>query len=273
VIRKTGLFLVMLGALALSFAGQMAAVRPLLGGHLAVVFALTTDLATLLGLNEVTTAVRRSVRGWAWSVLLLAGGTALGLNTWHALQTDLLPAPAAVAVGAGPVVLAWLLSHLMALVLTERRKAEPAAAGSASDTAAQPAPASPPQEAPKPAHTASEETAREAAGSTGGSVSAADQPAVVTEHAGGDDADEQPAAEALPNGQGSGAQAASESLPIELIDRAERLERKRLTETGGKRGLSYREAPRRLGVRYSTARAALDAARDRMADRSELLAA
>lgn len=272
-IRKTGLFLVMLGALALSFAGQMAAVRPLLGEQLAVVFALTTDLATLLGLNEVTTARRPSVRGWAWSVLLLAGGTALGLNTWHALQTELLPAPAAVAVGAGPVVLAWLLSHLMALVLTERREAQQADVGSASHTTPEPAPAAPAEPSLKATAPPAPEPAREAAGSADGSVSATGQNIPTLESADEGELSQPPASEALPAEAGSSDDAASEDPSPALIDQAERLERQYLARSGGKRGLPFREAPRRLGVRYDTARAALVAARDRMAEDSELVAA
>jgi hypothetical protein len=50
-------------------------------------------------------------------VLVLAGGTAAGLNTWHALQAGELPPLGAVVVGIGPVLLAVVLSHLVALVL------------------------------------------------------------------------------------------------------------------------------------------------------------
>ncbi|RCW38471.1 hypothetical protein DFQ14_12214 [Halopolyspora algeriensis] len=119
-IRRIGLFAVTIGALALSFNGQVAAVAPLLGDGFAVVFALTFDLGTLLALHEVTSAAVAATRRWSWVALFLAGGTALGLNTWHALESGLLPAPAAVAVGAGPVVLAWVLSHMVALTLAEQ---------------------------------------------------------------------------------------------------------------------------------------------------------
>jgi hypothetical protein len=56
---------------------------------------------------------------WAWAVLLLAGGTAAGLNTWHAVAAAALPAVWAVVVGIGPVLLAVVLSHLVALVLDQ----------------------------------------------------------------------------------------------------------------------------------------------------------
>ncbi|WP_243790175.1 hypothetical protein [Saccharopolyspora gloriosae] len=260
-IRKGGLFLVMLGALALSFAGQMAAVRPLLGEQLAVVFALTTDLATLLALNEVTATSRGAVRVWAWSVLLLAGGTALGLNTWHALETGLLPAPAAVAVGAGPVVLAWLLSHLMALVLAERREA----AENAAQQSPEPAPAVSREPVVQAADSGSAEPRPEAADGTTQAVSGPAQGIDRRESIEEPGSTLDPVREALTATAGTESETASPALPIELIDRAERLDRQRRRETGGKRGLPYREAPRRLGVRYDTARAALIAARARRA--------
>lgn len=124
--RRVGLFVVMIGALALSFSGQVAAVAPLLGTHLAVVFALTNDIASLLALHEVMSAANASVRRWSWAVLFLAGGTALGLNTWHAIQSAVLPLAASVAVGAGPVILAWVLSHVVALAMAADRRGEAA---------------------------------------------------------------------------------------------------------------------------------------------------
>lgn len=117
-VRRGGLALVMVGALSVSVRGQVEAVAPLLGG-MSVVLALTNDLAALLALNEVMSTRRRQVRRWAWAVLVLAGGTAAGLNTWHALQADTLPPLWAVVVGIGPVLLAVVLSHLVALVLND----------------------------------------------------------------------------------------------------------------------------------------------------------
>jgi hypothetical protein len=52
-------------------------------------------------------------------VLVLFGGTAAGLNTWHALEAGELPPLWAVVVGIGPVLLAVVLSHLVALVLDD----------------------------------------------------------------------------------------------------------------------------------------------------------
>lgn len=118
-VRRAGLALVMVGALAVSVRGQVQAVAPLLGA-MAVVLALTNDLAALLALNEVISTRRPEVRRWAWAVLVLAGGTAAGLNTWHAVAEGRLPALWAVVVGIGPVLLAMLLSHLVALVLQDR---------------------------------------------------------------------------------------------------------------------------------------------------------
>lgn len=130
-VRRGGLALVMVGALSVSVRGQVEAVTPLLGG-MSIVLALTNDLAAFLALNEVITTRRREVRRWAWAVLLLAGGGAAGLNTWHALAAGVLPALWAVVVGIGPVLLAMLLSHLVALVLA----ADSAAAAEASAPAA-----------------------------------------------------------------------------------------------------------------------------------------
>ena len=89
-VRRSGLALVMVGALSVSVRGQVQAVEPLLGG-MSVVLALTNDLAALLALNELMSTQRRAVRRWAWAVLVLAGGTAAGLNTWHALEAGELP--------------------------------------------------------------------------------------------------------------------------------------------------------------------------------------
>jgi hypothetical protein len=123
----------MVGALSVSVRGQVEAVTPLLGG-MSIVLALTNDLAAFLALNEVITTRRREVRRWAWAVLLLAGGGAAGLNTWHALAAGVLPALWAVVVGIGPVMLAMLLSHLVALVLAadpDEADETPAPAGDA----------------------------------------------------------------------------------------------------------------------------------------------
>lgn len=123
-VRRAGLALVMVGALSVSVRGQVEAVEPLLGG-MSIVLALTNDVAALLALNEVISTSRREVRRWAWAVLALAGGTAAGLNTWHAIEQGSLPTLWAVVVGVGPVLLAMVLSHLVALVLED---APPAAA-------------------------------------------------------------------------------------------------------------------------------------------------
>lgn len=131
-VRQAGLALVMVGALSVSVRGQVQAVAPLLGG-MGVVLALTNDLAALLALNEVISTRRREVRRWAWAVLILAGGTAAGLNTWHAVAEGRLPAVWAVVVGIGPVLLAVLLSHLVALVLDDTRPSGAATADTDDD--------------------------------------------------------------------------------------------------------------------------------------------
>lgn len=113
----------------------------------------------------------------------------------------------------------------------------------------------------------------EASGSTSGSVSGAVQRACEVRPDWTHDTSRTSAPEALPAGAESGSESAAELPSDELIDRAERLERQYLSRSGGKRGLPFREAPRRLGVRYETARAALIAARARMATESTEIAA
>ena len=71
------------------------------------------------------------MRRWAWAVLVLAGGTAAGLNTWHAVDAGELPPVWAVVVGIGPVLLAVVLSHLVALVLDDAPKQPPTGAPAA----------------------------------------------------------------------------------------------------------------------------------------------
>ena len=116
-VRRGGLALVMVGALSVSVRGQVQAVEPLLGG-MSVVLALTNDLAALLGAERADEppAARRYGAGRG-RCCVLAGGTAAGLNTWHALRPATLPPVWAVVVGIGPVLLAVVLSHLVALVL------------------------------------------------------------------------------------------------------------------------------------------------------------
>lgn len=139
-VRRGGLALVMIGALSVSVRGQVEAVEPLLGG-MSLVLALTNDLAALLALNELMSTKRRDVRRWAWAVLVLAGGTAAGLNTWHAVEAGALPALWAVVVGIGPVLLAVVLSHLVALVLNDAPTPVPSDTGSVGPAASAPAPA------------------------------------------------------------------------------------------------------------------------------------
>ncbi|MEV0089128.1 hypothetical protein [Saccharopolyspora sp. NPDC050642] len=260
--RKAGLSVVMLGALSLSFAGQVDAVMPLLGQQLGVVFAATNDVAALLALNVVLDAgVERRVRGWAWVVLFLSGGTGLVLNTWDALKAAMLPDPASILVGAQPVVLAWVLSHVVALVHAKRRQV---GGERASQTTTEP-PETPVEDTPEDA---AGQPLPEAATSGPESVSGAGQPALPQSAETAASAEERPVREALP----AVASEAADALPVDLIDRAERAERQALARSGGKRGLPFREAPRKLGVRYDTARAALEAARARMASETPAMA-
>jgi hypothetical protein len=112
------------GAMSVSIRGQVLAVEPLLGNGMGSVLAITNDLAALLALNEIVSTSGRQLRGWAWAVLVLAGGTGASLNTWHAIDSGALPVGWAALVGAGPVVLAGLLSHLVALALAPDQAAD-----------------------------------------------------------------------------------------------------------------------------------------------------
>lgn len=171
-LRKLGLFVVMVGALALSFVGQVLAAAPLLGKPLGVVLAVTNDVASLLALHEATIPRASSaVRGWAWAVLFLAGGTALGLNTWHALSAGTLPTAAAVVIGVVPVVLAWLLSHLVALVASQQRETATETVPENSPTAAQPTLEEPAKPATDELIDRAEALEREALENTGRGVS------------------------------------------------------------------------------------------------------
>lgn len=260
-VRRPGLLLVMLGALSLSFSGQRASVAPLLGWVLANVFAGTNDLAALLALNEVISGRTRSIRRWAWVVLILSGGTGLGLNTWHAIQVGVLPTLESIVVGAEPVLLAWVLSHVVALVMTHRREASETASRTAADRSSATVPTG---EVAAPPVDGSGAVAGAREGARDG-VPAPAQPALASAAVGASEpagaAAGAPQREALPDAVDDLAQ----SLPARLIDQAEKAERQALARSDGKRGLSYREAQKRLGVRFDTARAAVDAARRRMA--------
>lgn len=262
--RKLALFVVMVGALSLSFSGQVEAVTPLLGQHLSVVFAATNDLAALLALNEVASGRRGGVLGWSWVALVLSGGTALGLNTWHAVKTGSLPWLAAVVAGAEPVVLAWVLSHVVALAAGSR-ESETAVSASEAASHAEPEPGVPAPE--QAASTAGDTPVTEATTQRLPTVSGPAHPSLPSSGEESEHCGEQPEREALPDA----GQQSEPDLPIQLIDRAERIERQELAKSNGQRGLPFREAPRRLGVRYDTAREALKAARARIAAESESL--
>jgi hypothetical protein len=66
-------------------------------------------------------------------------------------------------------------------------------------------------------------------------------------------------------GVGSVRRDAPKRTESELVDMAEALEREALEASGGKRKASYRAAQEALSVRYADAKAALDAARERIA--------
>lgn len=124
-VRRLLLFAVVLGVMSVSIHGQVSVTEPLLGFRFAVTLAVVLDVGALLALNEVLTTRRADVRRWGWTALLLAAGLSVGLNVWHAVDSGTLPLVAAVAVGAIPVVLAGVLSHLLALSLAAETEAVP----------------------------------------------------------------------------------------------------------------------------------------------------
>lgn len=238
--RKLGFFTVMLGALVLSFTGQVRSVTPLFGQELGVVYAAVNDIAAVLAFNEATAAgATASVRRWAWAVLFLSGVPVLGMNTWHALTVGALPHPAAIAAGAGPVLLAWVLSQLISRVQTQQAsRAETAGDGSAPGSTAEPVS----HAGHEPSTPAAAEPTRRDESTDSGSTRTQNLP-TLRQH-------------------GTGAEREANDGAADLIDRAERIERQELAETG--KPISYRQAARRLGVRFDAAKAALQAARRRM---------
>jgi hypothetical protein len=164
-VRKICLFLVMVGAMAQSFHAQVETLKGAMGQGMGVVFALTMDIASLLALHELMTATRREVRGWAWAVLLVAGGTSLSLTTRYVVRTDSLPVPLAFVVGIVPVVLAGVLSHLLALSMEQDRAPESVAAKPAEVPAPRPKPRRP--DAAEPSRSERKD-GKDAAGSTPG---------------------------------------------------------------------------------------------------------
>lgn len=124
-VRRVLLFAVVLGVMSVSIHGQVTVTESLLGTGFAITLAVVLDVGALLALNEVLTTRAAEVRRWGWTALLLAAGLSVGLNVWHAVHSGQLPLVAAVAVGAIPVVLAGVLSHLLAVALAAETTADP----------------------------------------------------------------------------------------------------------------------------------------------------
>jgi hypothetical protein len=127
--QRLALYGVVLGALTISWSAQVAVLSALLGPTRATVFALMLDVATVLALHHVVSGApgptSRSVRRWAWAILLIAGCVSLAINVLDIihllrLHPDALPRVLAVVVGAVPVVLAGLVSHLVAITRPTR---------------------------------------------------------------------------------------------------------------------------------------------------------
>lgn len=160
--RWIALYIVAIGGMSVSISGQVQSIEHQLGGFLAVVFAATNDVGAILALDIALGAAGGAIKKWAWVAILLAAGTGAALNAYHAMApvaatppgVPPVPAPPlptwlAILVGAEPVILVLILSHLIGLVVAARRGvAEPGYSQPGrqpgSQVASQPQPASQP---------------------------------------------------------------------------------------------------------------------------------
>lgn len=139
--RRLGVYAVTLGVMGLSFTHIADMVEPIAGQAGKYVFAATIDGSALLMLHDALTS-RNRIKRWAWSVVAIAGGISLYLNvsnayakldqhhaeqarkTGHALRPgqDRPWQDHALAwtFGAGPVILAGILTHVIGLRHAER---------------------------------------------------------------------------------------------------------------------------------------------------------
>lgn len=132
--RWIALYAVAVGGMSVSISGQVQSIEHQLGGFLAVVFAVTNDVGAILALDIALGAAGGAVKKWAWVAILIAAGTGASLNAYHAMTpakatppgalpaaVPPLPTEFAILVGAEPVILVLVLSHLIGLVVAARR--------------------------------------------------------------------------------------------------------------------------------------------------------
>lgn len=139
--RQGALIVVVLMAMVVSIRGQVAAIEHQLGVGIAILFALTNDVGAILALEAALSAARGSaIRKWAWVAIGLSAGTGAALNWLHAgadpgAAAEALPSGYRVLVGVEPIALILVLSHLVGLVVAERRAAGPTGRAEASRAA------------------------------------------------------------------------------------------------------------------------------------------
>jgi hypothetical protein len=146
--RRVALYLVAVAMMLVSIKGQVESLESRLGGF-AYVLAIANDVGAIIALDALFSADRKSsIRKWAWTVILLTSGTGGVLNMWHVsvdavigpdgkLNYPPLPKELAYLVGAEPILALLLLSHLIGLVIAERRDRQ--TASTASDREVSPA--------------------------------------------------------------------------------------------------------------------------------------
>ncbi len=130
--RQYALAAVVVALMVVSISGQVQAIEPKLGKGFALVFAVAHDAGAILALEAGLKAKRGSTaRRWAWTAILMAAGTGGILNVWHVAVQPMQIAGESLPVwlltafglllGLEPIALILVLSHLVGLVLTERK--------------------------------------------------------------------------------------------------------------------------------------------------------
>lgn len=138
--RRGALYLVAVAMMIVSIKGQVESLESRLGGF-AYVLAIANDVGAIMALDALFSAPRKSsIRKWAWTVIGLAAGTGGALNMWHVsvdvaigpdgkLHLPPLPKELAYVVGAEPIVVLLVLSHLIGLVIAARRDRDTSSTG------------------------------------------------------------------------------------------------------------------------------------------------
>lgn len=128
--RRAPLYLVVLGAMAVSIGGQVATLQDRIGFGWAIVLALTNDVGAIIALDAAFSRFSdKTIRRWAWFAILLAAGTGAALNTYHTIHGDdeaalkELPTFYGWLIGIEPILLVLILTHLVGLLTAARRAA------------------------------------------------------------------------------------------------------------------------------------------------------